>query len=115
MREIKFRAWSREVQKMKNWEFIHSVKNFHKLINLDHVELMQFTGLKDDDGIEIYEGDVVSHLDAECLCVIEFCEKSAMFFAKSLCDNIGFDMDRVIKVVGNVYENKTIIKNVKTK
>lgn len=41
-REIKFRAWSKETEKMSDWDFIHSVRNLHKLMTLNHIELMQF-------------------------------------------------------------------------
>lgn len=42
------------------WEFIRKVKNLHKLITLNHVEVMQFTGFKDSQGQDIYDGDILS-------------------------------------------------------
>ena len=59
MREIKFRAWDKWRNKMiqpNDGDFIgwHAMKNWR-----DCLEVMQFTGLKDKNGKEIYEGDIV--------------------------------------------------------
>lgn len=64
-REIKFRAWDRQY---KNMVAVYSIDfltneidfktNLNEPKNLDHFELMQFTGLLDKNGKEIYEGDI---------------------------------------------------------
>ena len=63
MREIKFRAWNSENKKIQNDVYSQSLKqplnNFISNVQKQNITLMQFTGLKDKNEKEIYEGDIL--------------------------------------------------------
>ncbi|WP_179885236.1 YopX family protein [Bacillus cereus] len=65
MNEIKFRAWDGD--RMQNvltlglFEGFVSTNKLHS--DIEDFKLMQYTGLKDKNGKEIYEGDIVSRHD----------------------------------------------------
>ncbi|WP_339314637.1 YopX family protein [Paenibacillus sp. FSL M7-0896] len=59
MREIKFRAWDTETKEM-SYDFLN--KHWLRVcIESPYVELMQYTGLQDKNGREIYAGDLVQN------------------------------------------------------
>ncbi len=80
----------------------------------DDIKILQYTGIKDVDGIEIYEGYIVECDDF--LGVVEYRENAGVYVIgnKQLNKCIAF-MDvfmnkAKVKVIGNIYENPDLLK-----
>lgn len=61
MRDIKFRAWEPKNKKMyfPSWTMFAILMDRAEEVEEDGIELMQYTGIKDKNGKEIYEGDII--------------------------------------------------------
>jgi len=115
MREIKFRAWDKENKVMMDWEDI-------KYIDLDTLQkssiLMQYTGLKDKNSKEIYEGDIV-HVEAVAYgrnmkAVVIW--KNGGFMLKWEDEYESYIQDWAkdlaeSEVIGNIYENPELLES----
>lgn len=118
MREIKFRAWDR-VNKIMTYNPINAINfegqillNDGKFYDIDKTDyiLMQYTGLKDKKGKEIYEGDLAK--SGEFIHQIIFKDGCFGFENINPINKISMnfaymskELARIIEVVGNIYEN----------
>ena len=123
MREIKFRVWDREENVMAygiglNLEYFVNE-------NQGKYEILQYTGLKDKNEKEIYEGDILKCDEAEHIFDMEtrvlqsFNNASVTFYDGSFMYNPRcnknqphqlLSLARNIEIIGNIYENPNLIK-----
>ena len=133
MREIKFRAWDLINEEM----VVSSELETSELMDVfcsEDLEVMQYTGLKDKNGVEIYEGDVlialepdedscmgrefeykgvvsygntlrISHYTPEYLT--SFCLISKSFYKEQ---SLLWDRRWIYEVIGNIYENPELLE-----
>lgn len=123
-REIKFRAYHKERKEMFEIASIDfeekkaALSNgIIKLLNVDfkQFELLQYTGLKDKNDKEIYEGDILFFRDENTKYVVVW--QDTAFIIKSIeirkySEKMCWldDTEICCEIVGNIYENKNLLE-----
>ena len=124
MREIKFKAWVKELNEIREVEYINFLKKmisypnkfckeYYLNADFDEIELMQYTGLKDEYGDEIYEGDIVILHNSRYKVIFN------MEQARFVLRDDKFEMEipftnnnnERMKIIGNIYENPELIED----
>lgn len=133
MREIKFRAWDYDDKKM--WKVVAisesiwgdceekhiRVCDFDKSPSLKETDvrlsvnykLMQYTGLKDKNGREIYEGDVLFHpIQGRRKVYYPFAEHVASYGLRNVENGMAGDLcdSQIYEIIGNLYENPELLE-----
>lgn len=118
MREIKFRAWDKLNKEMFNIESINFqerrvYKDDVSYRNFNDVELMQYTGLKDKNNKEIYEGDIVTLHNSRYKVIYN--SKGARFVLRN--DEFELEITFInnnnerMEILGNIYENPELMED----
>ncbi|WP_349584757.1 YopX family protein [Leuconostoc citreum] len=122
MREIKFRAWNSVLHEYRTIDMNSGEHNLgmgfeakggigSKVTTLyrsagDVIE--QYTGLKDFNGVEIYEGDILQDVDGGN--IVGFVEYDDAFGEYDCGDNNLYECTRDCQVVGNIHENADLLE-----
>ena len=123
MREIKFRGLSENIDGTKDWVYGYLSKCDGKFTIddedgfgcfVDEETIGEYTGVKDANGVEIYESDIVKMIDYRHKGVVKYIN-GALFIIdwndKHLNGSLYFwnNNQSSIEVIGNIFENKELL------
>ena len=116
MREIRFKVWDKKCECWLDsfrldrngqlWMCTHSGDGgeIWDKANKEQVEIVLFTGLKDKNGVEICEGDIVTnHAEGWINAVVRFQDGKFCIMGEQMYVYCG------LEVIGNIYENKELL------
>lgn len=121
-REIKFRAWDLDTKTMNFCIFVgigkifNMTKTFKPKEEIKNAILMQYTGLKDKNDKEIYEGDIVIFRNGNYEVIYNYDRFELKNFNEYVFEDnqkllINYDLQNCI-VIGNIYENSKLLQEI---
>ena len=113
MREIKFRAFDKRLNRMWYIDNIFFIREYNpELIDnatLGYTELQQYTGLKDKNGKEIYEGDIIEHTHWRFAVPDITPVSRTTYWNEEITDDWMSMSDVDWVIIGNIYENPELL------
>lgn len=116
MKEIKFKAWNIIEKVMVDWATLKANPLLFMGIatgEVKYYKLLQFTGIKDNNGTDIYDGDIVRDV---CYSK-EINKRGSFYYSEANCcwDVTNRSDDRLgaisfIEVIGNIHQNPELLK-----
>ncbi|WP_418953595.1 YopX family protein [Streptococcus sp.] len=122
MRVLKFRAWDEDSQKMNgNVEiYINKDKTIEVRSKDDKTIVMQFTGLKDENGKEVFEGDIIKDSEdfiAQVVYDKEYAGFGLNYQPFDLTEGLSVTFEELkneyqntFEIIGNIYENPELLE-----
>ena len=122
MRDLKFRAWGKNIKEYLSQNgvdpYIYTLKGISDgfIYDVDAFIIEQYTGLKDKNGKEIYEGDIVGFKWTKRLYVVTYRIYDASFILENdeweEAIHLSLDKDD-FEVFGNIHENPELLEKEK--
>lgn len=121
MKELKIKAWLKKEKKMVsiigidlNYEYIRYTEDDnlfnenYKTAEFKNIELLQFTGLKDNGGQELYEADVIKFNDGidDIYGLISYDDEDGTYRVsyENITEHLS-EREGDFEIVGNIFEN----------
>jgi hypothetical protein len=117
MRQIKFRVWHKVAKAMSAVATLQFLYDKEGVYAVDNIDFMQFTGLQDKTGKDIYEGDLLMVKDSRiCEVVFHSCAGCWDLILRNAISSLPIgavspaSYQYHTEVIGNIYENPELLK-----